>query len=114
MNCMETDKPEVLSHYATKEDLQLVRVEIHTVVGELKALREEMYRLHAQAMAEVHALHDKAMAEIRLLRSDMQGEFNSLRSDVFRALNAQTWKMIGFVLTVNIATVTAVYYIANS
>ena len=88
---METDKSAVLLHYATKVDLQGVRVELQSVKGEISNLRLEM----------------------KAFEANMRGEMHQLRADLFTALIAQTWKMVGLVLSVNIATVTAVYYIAN-
>lgn len=88
---METDKSAVLSHYATKEDLQGVRVELHEVKGEVKALR----------------------IGIQAFEASIRAEMQKLRAELFAALIAQTWKMVGLMVTMNIATVTAVYYIAN-
>ena len=107
---METDKTDVLSHYATKEDLQGVRIEVQAVLGEVRTLRSEMRAEMRALHAEMLALHAKAMEEIHKLR----GEMNEMRIDIERAMHAQTWKMVGLVLSVNIATVTAVYYIASN
>ena len=92
---METDKTDVLVHYATKEDLQVVLGEVKTLRAEMRAMRAEL------------------MAEMRTLRAEFMTDMNSLRADLFQALIAQTWKMVALVVTVNISTVTAVYYIAQ-
>ncbi|MFD2367276.1 hypothetical protein [Pseudoduganella sp. GCM10020061] len=94
---METDK-DILVHYATKEDLQGVRVE-------MQALRVEVQEVRGQ----VAALRMEMLAIEARLRADL----HKLSADLFSALHAQTWRMVGLVLTVNIATVTAVYYIAH-
>ena len=88
---METDKSKVLSHYATQVDLQGVRVELRDVKGEVKALR----------------------IAIQAFEASLRAEMQKLRAELFAAMFAQTWKMVGLMVTMNIATVTAVYHIAN-
>lgn len=100
---MKSEQPEsLLAHYATQDDLQELRVDVQALRGDIQLL-----------FAELRSLRAEILLQFQLMRSEMDTKLHEQARNFERAMHAQTWKMVGLVLTVNVATVTAVYYIAN-
>ena len=110
MSSMENDKPDtLLSHYATKGDLQGVRVELQALRGDIQLLFAEMRAFRAEMQFQFQA-QNQAM---ELLRADVERKIHEHGENMERSMHAQTWKMIGLVVAMNAASITVMYYIAG-
>lgn len=107
---MKSDQPGSLSaHYATKDELQAVRADVHSLQSDIQLIFAELRTFRAEMLVQFQLVR----TELETQKKELQGQMYEHAREFERSMHAQTCKMIGLVLTVNIATVTAVYYIAN-
>ncbi|VVE51499.1 hypothetical protein PPN31114_04722 [Pandoraea pneumonica] len=101
----------VLPTLATKEDLARevggLRSEMHLEFGKV---RQEMGAEFSKMRKEVSA----EFASVRKEMSELRVDVSELRVDVHRAIEVQTWRVIGTLITVCTALVAATYFITKA
>lgn len=90
----------VLPTLATKEDL----------AREVGGLRSEMHLEFGKVRQEMGA----EFASVRKEMSELRVDVSELRVDVHRAIEVQTWRVIGTLITVCTALVAATYFITKA
>jgi uncharacterized protein involved in exopolysaccharide biosynthesis len=125
LSSVKADLAVIRSNYATKEDLQELRIElkgeIHALQTELKgdiqALRTELkgdvQALRTELKTEIGGLGAELRADISGLRIEIEKlrtEMQAMRADFHKALHAQTWKMYGF----GVVMVAAVHFVTRA
>jgi ERCC4-related helicase len=79
LSALKADVAVIRSNYVTKSDLQEVRIELKEEIGEL---RQEIGELRLEVLTEIAAL----------------------RTELHKAMNAQTWRLVGFASALVVAS----------
>ena len=74
--------------------------------SDVETMRNDMS--HLAGKSEVEALR------IAVNNCATKADLQELRADFHRELNLQTWRMVGFSVTINMALVAATYFIATN
>jgi len=105
----------VLPTLATKEDLARevggLRSEMHLEFGKV---RQEMHLEFGKVRQEMGAEFSKMRKEVGAEFACVRKEMSELRVDVHRAIEVQTWRVIGTLITVCTALVAATYFITKA
>jgi len=91
-------------------DDQLTRIEsaVQALLASNEAMRVDIAKLQIQvAFIEQHYATKADIEMVKTMVSDARGEF-------YRAMQAQTWKLISWMTVVCSALTTAVYFIARN
>jgi hypothetical protein len=82
--------------FATKSDLATLRHELRGEMADLRGeLRTEMGELRGELRTEMGELRGELRGEMGQLRHELCGEMHQLRGEIYKAMNVQTWRLIG-------------------
>lgn len=102
--------------------MPLVRLSMYEALTEAGVKPDTARKVEREVEAAIQAGQDGVRAEMReqlmtkadgqQLKSELKQEIAELRSDVLKALNEQTWRLVGFVVVANGAMLALLKYLS--
>lgn len=103
-------------------NMPLVRLSMYEALTEAGVKPDTARKVEREVEAAIQAGQDGVRAEMReqlmtkadgqQLKSELKQEIAELRSDVLKALNEQTWRLVGFVVVANGAMLALLKYLS--
>jgi predicted nucleic acid-binding Zn-ribbon protein len=114
LSSAKADVAVIRTNYVTKADLQEVRIELKSEIHAVRSeLRADIHAVRSELKADVQAVRTDLKEEIGGLKRDFERlrvEIQAVRAEFYKAIDAQTWKLIGSAA----ALVTVVYFVVRA